>query len=188
MPRFSGSRTSPRRGRKATSESGSRGTSRPTGRGPVSRSSTRRAASSSGWRGSSGSTWRDGRPRRPTSSRPPARGRGVAVRALRLVTAWAFEERGMERVELRITSYNLPSLKVADRAGFVREGVLRSVHFKEGKRVDIAVYSRLASDPLATSPSRRAGPGRSSAGRRRRRRAGWRATRTRRARSARCWR
>ena len=78
---------------------------------------------------------------------PSARGRGVAVRALRLVTAWAFEERGMERVELRIDVDNLPSLKVADRAGFVREGVLRSVHFKDGERVDIAVYSRLASDP-----------------------------------------
>ena len=52
----------------------------------------------------------------------------------------------MERVELRIDVDNLPSLKVADRAGFTREGVLRSVHFKDGERVDIAVYSRLASD------------------------------------------
>jgi RimJ/RimL family protein N-acetyltransferase len=78
---------------------------------------------------------------------PAARGRGVAVRALRLLTTWAFAELGMERVELRIDVDNLPSVKVADRAGFVREGVLRSVHFKHGERSDIAVYSRLASDP-----------------------------------------
>ena len=77
---------------------------------------------------------------------PAARGRGVAVRALRLLTTWAFAELGMERVELRIDVDNLPSVKVADRAGFVREGVLRSVHFKHGERADIAVYSRLASE------------------------------------------
>ena len=52
----------------------------------------------------------------------------------------------MERVELRIDVENLPSVKVADRAGYVREGVLRSMHFKQGLRADIAIYSRLASD------------------------------------------
>ena len=78
---------------------------------------------------------------------PAARGRGVAVRALRLLTAWAIDQLGMERVELRIDVDNVPSVKVADRAGFVREGVLRSQHFKQGERADVAVYSRLASDP-----------------------------------------
>jgi RimJ/RimL family protein N-acetyltransferase len=78
---------------------------------------------------------------------PAARGRGVAVRALRLLTTWAFDQLGMERVELRIDVENLPSVKVADRAGYVREGVLRSLHFKQGLRANIAIYSRLASDP-----------------------------------------
>lgn len=78
---------------------------------------------------------------------PSARGRGVAVRALRLLTDWALVELGLERVELRITPDNAPSLKVAERAGYVREGVLRSVHFKQGQRTDLAIYSRLAGDP-----------------------------------------
>jgi RimJ/RimL family protein N-acetyltransferase len=47
---------------------------------------------------------------------------------------------------LRIEVENEPSICVAERAGFVREGVLRSVHFKQGQRADIAVYSRLATD------------------------------------------
>jgi RimJ/RimL family protein N-acetyltransferase len=49
-------------------------------------------------------------------------------------------------VELRITPDNVPSIRVAERCGFVREGVLRSVHFKEELRSDLAVYSRLPSD------------------------------------------
>jgi RimJ/RimL family protein N-acetyltransferase len=78
---------------------------------------------------------------------PSARGRGVAVRALSLLTAWAFEELGLERIELRITPENAASIKVAERAGYLREGVLRSVHFKQGRRTDLAVYSRLSDDP-----------------------------------------
>jgi RimJ/RimL family protein N-acetyltransferase len=78
---------------------------------------------------------------------PQARGRGIAARALRLLTDFALNELDLERVELRITSDNLPSIRVAERCGFVREGVLRSVHFKQGLRSDLVLYSRLASDP-----------------------------------------
>ena len=77
---------------------------------------------------------------------PSARGRGIAVRALRLLTEWSLQELGLARVELRIEVENQPSIRVAERADYVREGVLRSVHFKQGQRADIAVYSRLATD------------------------------------------
>lgn len=77
---------------------------------------------------------------------PQARGRGIAVRALRMLTDWALQELELERVELRISAGNFASERVAERCGFVREGVLRSVHFKQGLRSDLAVYSRLASD------------------------------------------
>jgi RimJ/RimL family protein N-acetyltransferase len=76
-----------------------------------------------------------------------ARGRGVAGRALRLVTDWAIAGLGLERVELRIDVDNEPSIRVAERAGYRREGVLRSLHFKEDLRADLAVYSLLAGDP-----------------------------------------
>jgi RimJ/RimL family protein N-acetyltransferase len=74
---------------------------------------------------------------------PAARGQGVAGRALHLVSAWALGPLGLERVELRISSDNEPSLRVAERLGFVREGVLRSVHLKDDVRSDTAVYSLL---------------------------------------------
>jgi RimJ/RimL family protein N-acetyltransferase len=75
---------------------------------------------------------------------PQARGRGVASRALTLLTDWAFGELGLERVELRITVENEASIRVAEKCGYEREGVLRSVHFKQGRRNDVAVYARLA--------------------------------------------
>ena len=76
-----------------------------------------------------------------------ARGRGVAGQALRLVTDWALGELGLERVELRIDVDNEPSIKVAERAGYRREGVLRSLHFKEDIRADVVLYSLLAREP-----------------------------------------
>jgi RimJ/RimL family protein N-acetyltransferase len=78
---------------------------------------------------------------------PAARGRGVAVRAIGLLTGWCLDGLGLARVELRIDVVNGPSLGVAERLGFVREGVLRSMHFKDGRRTDLAVYSRLPGDP-----------------------------------------
>ncbi len=52
----------------------------------------------------------------------------------------------MERVELRISSDNEPSLRVAERLGFVREGVLRSLHLKDDVRSDVVIYSFLAEE------------------------------------------
>jgi RimJ/RimL family protein N-acetyltransferase len=75
-----------------------------------------------------------------------ARGRGVASRALRLITGWAIGDLGLERVELHIDPENTASIRVAERCAYVREGVLRSLHFKEDLRGDTAVYSLLRAD------------------------------------------
>ncbi|MPZ68570.1 MAG: GNAT family N-acetyltransferase [Actinobacteria bacterium] len=77
---------------------------------------------------------------------PEARGRGVASAALKLITDWSLGDLGLERVELRMSSENTGSAGVAKRSGFTFEGTLRSLHFKEGRRGDTAVYSRLPSD------------------------------------------
>ena len=72
-----------------------------------------------------------------------ARGRGVATRALQLLTAWAFTELPLERIELLIDVENSASEVVARRCGYTREGVLRWTYLKPGVRSDTAVYSIL---------------------------------------------
>jgi RimJ/RimL family protein N-acetyltransferase len=74
---------------------------------------------------------------------PSARGRGVAGRALALLTRWGIDDLGLERLELRIAVTNPASERVAARGGYLQEGVLRRVHFKEGRRVDLGIWSRL---------------------------------------------
>ena len=77
---------------------------------------------------------------------PAARGRGASVRAVDLLSRWGFDELGLERLELRIDVTNTASERVAERAGYRRDGVLRNIHFQEGLRSDTGVWSRLRTD------------------------------------------
>jgi RimJ/RimL family protein N-acetyltransferase len=78
---------------------------------------------------------------------PEARGRGVATEMLRQLTQWAFDAAGAQRIVLIIDVDNPASERVAARCGYVREGVMRSVHLKHGIRIDAALWSRLPLDP-----------------------------------------
>ena len=75
-----------------------------------------------------------------------ARGRGAATRATSLIARWAFDAIGVERLELTTEPGNEASQRVAERAGFTREGVLRG-HLKtpDGRR-DSVVFARLPDD------------------------------------------
>src|SRR5262249_24919937 len=77
---------------------------------------------------------------------PEARGRGIATRALELVTRYALEDLGLERVELPIATDNDASIRVAEKCGYTREGVLRSIYIKPGRRGDFVIYSKLPTD------------------------------------------
>ena len=73
-----------------------------------------------------------------------ARGRGHATRALRLVSRWAFDELGLERLELITDPENVASQRVAEKAGYQREGVLRShLLHPDGRRRDSVMFSLL---------------------------------------------
>ncbi|MFD5214821.1 GNAT family N-acetyltransferase [Microbacterium sp. NPDC058345] len=79
------------------------------------------------------------------------RGRGVMSTAVRRVADWVISELGFERVELRIATENVGSLRTAARAGFVPEGVARSAGFTDAGRVDLAVFSLIHSDRPTSS-------------------------------------
>ncbi len=77
-------------------------------------------------------------------ARKEARGRGVTTRALRLAGGLAFEQ-GAARVQLRADVENTPSRRVAEKAGFTAEGVLREAHWNArlGRRQSWVMYSVL---------------------------------------------
>jgi RimJ/RimL family protein N-acetyltransferase len=75
-----------------------------------------------------------------------ARGRGVATEAVRLLSRWAIDQLGMARVQLGTHPENLASQRVATKAGFQREGVLRSLREIKGERVDQVFFSMLPED------------------------------------------
>jgi RimJ/RimL family protein N-acetyltransferase len=75
-----------------------------------------------------------------------ARGRGVATRALVLVAAWVFGNAEVGRVQLRADTENIASQRVAEKAGFVREGVLRAALALKGERRDVVMYSLVRED------------------------------------------
>ena len=77
---------------------------------------------------------------------PAARGRGIAGRAVGLLTRWGFESLRLERIELRIDPANEPSARIARKQGYRLEGTLRNTYFKEGVRSDLAIWARLADD------------------------------------------
>ena len=68
---------------------------------------------------------------------PEGRGRGAMTRALRLLMRYAFEERGLRRVELFTLLDNVRSQGVAERAGFRRDGTIRGkIESRDGSRHD----------------------------------------------------
>ena len=79
---------------------------------------------------------------------PAARGRGVARQMVDAVTRWAFEARGLMRVQLEHAVPNPASCRVAVAAGFVLEGTTRSAYaVPGGDREDCHIHGRLVGDP-----------------------------------------
>lgn len=83
-----------------------------------------------------------------------AQGRGTATQAVGALLAHAFERWDLNRVELRAAPENARSRAVAERLGFVEEGVLREAErHRDGYR-DLVLYSMLAAE-WRSSPARR---------------------------------
>ncbi|HEX5896206.1 MAG TPA: GNAT family N-acetyltransferase [Thermoleophilaceae bacterium] len=75
-----------------------------------------------------------------------ARRRGVGTKATRMLAVWALTRLGLERIELLANPQNEPSLRLAERAGFTREGMLRRYRRRHGVPEDLVMFSLLAED------------------------------------------
>ena len=72
--------------------------------------------------------------------------RGIATRATRLLADWAFKNTEIHRLEILVAIRNLPSLRVAAKAGAVWEGVLQARLQNRGKIHDAVLFSIVRPD------------------------------------------
>jgi RimJ/RimL family protein N-acetyltransferase len=77
---------------------------------------------------------------------PWARGRGVMTRAVRLLAQWSFGEFELRRIEIIVAVDNTASNRVAEKAGFTNEGVLRQYRENKGIWRDHVMWSLLPAD------------------------------------------
>jgi RimJ/RimL family protein N-acetyltransferase/ADP-ribose pyrophosphatase YjhB (NUDIX family) len=108
------------------------------------------------------------------STEPAQRRRGLATRAVRLLTQHALVDRRLARVQAYVDPGDVASLRIASRSGLRREGVLRGlrphtgsghtqgdrarsehpdpIELMRGERADLVVFARLAGDPEPHEP------------------------------------
>jgi aminoglycoside 6'-N-acetyltransferase len=77
---------------------------------------------------------------------PAARGRGTGTLAQRLLARYLFAHTRAERIQAWTDQANLAEQRALARAGFTREGVLRSAQWRGGRWHDQVLYSLLRSD------------------------------------------
>jgi RimJ/RimL family protein N-acetyltransferase len=75
-----------------------------------------------------------------------ARGRGVARHALGLLSRWSFDRLGLARLQLDVVVGNEASCRVAEAAGYRREGLRRAALPHRDGRADVLGYALLAVD------------------------------------------
>ena len=78
--------------------------------------------------------------------RTSATGRGIATMATRLAARFGFEELGLQRIEIVAATGNVPSQRVAEKAGATREGVLRKRLLIRDESLDAVLFSLVPED------------------------------------------
>lgn len=75
--------------------------------------------------------------------------RGLMTEAVRAVLRHAFEEMHLHRVEAQFELDNPASGRVMEKAGMMREGVLRGRLYNKGRYVDVVLYAVLREDYMS---------------------------------------
>lgn len=74
-------------------------------------------------------------------------GQGIMTQAVRLLCGYVFSHSDILRIYAEPFAENIASRRVLEKAGFSFEGVLRRNAVKNGRVLDMAMYSRLKDDP-----------------------------------------
>jgi ribosomal-protein-alanine N-acetyltransferase len=73
----------------------------------------------------------------------PFWGKGIATKAVKLLTVYAFQELGLARVYAGVFEHNTASMKVLEKAGYTLEAIIKSSIIKNGRIMDEYLYSIL---------------------------------------------
>ena len=76
----------------------------------------------------------------------PFWGKGIATRALKAFTKFAFGKFGLNRIFANVFEGNIASEKVLLKAGYTKEATLKKAVLKEEKFLDQYIYARLKED------------------------------------------
>jgi [ribosomal protein S5]-alanine N-acetyltransferase len=76
----------------------------------------------------------------------PYWGRGIMTDAVRAVSGHALGQPGFLRLEAPVFAWNPASMRVLEKCGFEREGVMKKSVFKDGELIDSLLYARVARD------------------------------------------
>ena len=71
----------------------------------------------------------------------PYWGRGIMSAAVQRVAPYALERFKLVRLESPVFAWNPASMRVLEKAGFVREGMHRAALFKDGEIIDEVLYA-----------------------------------------------
>lgn len=73
----------------------------------------------------------------------PCWGRGITTAAARACLDHVFATLPLVRLEAPVFEWNPASMRVLEKCGFAREGVLRRSAFKDGRLIDTVLYARI---------------------------------------------
>lgn len=71
----------------------------------------------------------------------PFWGRGVTTAALQKLTDYAFDAHRLRRISSVVMAPNVASMRVLEKAGYVREGVMRNAVVKHGEVYDLVLFA-----------------------------------------------
>ena len=74
------------------------------------------------------------------------RGRGYGTEALQLLSRFAFQTLGLERIELEVHSENAAAIRCYEKAGFRLEGIKRHAYYNDGHFTDLGLMSLIRPD------------------------------------------
>jgi RimJ/RimL family protein N-acetyltransferase len=70
-------------------------------------------------------------------------GRGIATRAVAAMSEWAFDNYKLTRVFAMTFAHNAASIRVLEKSGFAREGVMRRSAIKNGTILDQILFAKV---------------------------------------------